>query len=182
MKGEKQPWQKALEILKRNYKHSDDPEWMMFIDSPFILVKAVKLCQKLTFVNTIKAWEDYQKNKGRKTLSKSAEDFGIPVHYLLKLDEIITKELKLTEEKFEKKIKNFKQEIIGDSNDTREKLHHVWEKNLSLKIIHAEDYIVPLTQEERATFIADIVFTLGRASQLAVCDYFLKELKPLEGE
>ena len=62
-------------------------------------------------------------------------------------------------------------------NDKREILWHIWDKNLAPKIIHAEQYIVPLNKEERAEFVANIVWTLGRSSQLAILELVEEKIK-----
>jgi len=54
------------------------------------------------------------------------------------------------------------------AGDTPEDLWHCWDKHFAPMIQSAEKYIVPLSWEERAEFVAKIVWSLGRSSQLAI--------------
>jgi len=71
-------------------------------------------------------------------------------------------------------------EIAGKEN--RMILMHIWEANLVPKIICAEKFLLPLPVEKRKSFCTDIVWTLGRASQLAILEWVKQKIrKAFEG-
>ena len=92
-----------------------------------------------------------------------------------KLKEEILKEIQKRVQGLLEEIEKEYKTIAG--NDKREILWHIWDKNLVPKIIHAEQYIVPLNKEERAEFVANIVWTLGRSSQLAILELVEQKIK-----